>query len=132
MRRGPSPRPSSCTRTRQSPTSPPLRRAFAALFSSCRDDTTETCVPPLAARRNACLNRVRGNLVAIILAGLCALMYGAADFCGGLSTRKSPLVAVLAFSHSVGLVAALGASLFLGHSLPTGTDLAWGAISGVC
>ena len=74
----------------------------------------------------------RGQLVAIILAGLSALMYGAADFCGGLGTRKSPLVSVLAVSQLVGLVAALGASAFLGRTLPTGTDLAWGAISGVC
>ncbi|MFI5367532.1 MAG: EamA family transporter [Spirochaetia bacterium] len=70
--------------------------------------------------------------MAIILAGLCALMYGAGDFCGGLGTRTSPLVAVLAVSQLVGLVAALGASVLLGNPLPSGADLAWGAISGVC
>jgi drug/metabolite transporter (DMT)-like permease len=74
----------------------------------------------------------QGNQVAIVLAGLSALMYGAADFCGGLGTRKSPLVSVLAVSQLVGLVAALGASVLLGRTLPSGTDLAWGAISGVC
>ena len=68
----------------------------------------------------------------IILAGLSALMYGAGDFCGGLGTRKSPLVAVLAVSQLVGLLAALGVSVFLGSALPSGADLAWGAISGVC
>ena len=70
--------------------------------------------------------------MAIILAGLSALMYGAADFCGGLGTRKSSLLSVLAVSQLVGLVAALCVSVFLGRTLPTGTDLAWGAISGVC
>jgi drug/metabolite transporter (DMT)-like permease len=73
-----------------------------------------------------------GKRVAIILAGFSALMYGAADFCGGLGTRKSPLVSVLAVSQLVGLVVALGASLFLTRALPTAADLAWGAISGVC
>lgn len=70
--------------------------------------------------------------MAIILAGLSALLYGAADFCGGLGTRKSPLVSVLVLSQAVGLVAALCASVFLGRALPTGADLAWGAVSGVC
>ena len=73
-----------------------------------------------------------GKRVAIILAGFSALMYGAADFYGGLGTRKSPLVSVLAVSQLVGLVVALGASVFLAGALPTATDLAWGAISGVC
>jgi drug/metabolite transporter (DMT)-like permease len=59
-------------------------------------------------------------------------MYGAADFCGGLGTRKSSLVTVLAFSQLVGLVIALGASVCLGQALPIAGDLAWGAISGVC
>jgi drug/metabolite transporter (DMT)-like permease len=73
-----------------------------------------------------------GKTVAIILAGFSALMYGAADFCGGLGTRKSPLVSVLAVSQLVGLLVALGASVFLARTLPTAADLAWGAISGVC
>jgi drug/metabolite transporter (DMT)-like permease len=59
-------------------------------------------------------------------------MYGAADFCGGMGTRKSPLLAVLGLSQLVGLVLALGTSLLLRHALPTAGDLAWGAVSGVC
>ena len=70
--------------------------------------------------------------VAIFLAGFSALMYGAADFCGGLGTRKSPLVSVLAVSQLVGLVVALAVSAFLARTPPTAADLAWGAISGVC
>lgn len=69
--------------------------------------------------------------VAILLAGLSALMYGAADFCGGLGTRKSPLVSVLALSQLVGLVLALGASLSLRQAPPRVADIAWGALSGV-
>ena len=69
--------------------------------------------------------------MAILLAGLSALMYGAGDFCGGLGARKSPLVSVLAFSQLVGLVVALGASLCLRQAPPRAADMAWGAISGV-
>ena len=72
------------------------------------------------------------NRVAIVLAALSALMYGAADFCGGMGTRRSPLFAVLVFSQLVGLVLALGAALILRQRLPDAADLAWGAVAGVC
>jgi hypothetical protein len=45
--------------------------------------------------------------VAILLAGMSALLYGGADFYGGLATRRSPVSAVLVFSQLVGLVLAL-------------------------
>jgi drug/metabolite transporter (DMT)-like permease len=70
--------------------------------------------------------------VAIILAGMSALMYGAADFCGGLGARKTPLFTVLLFSQLVGLVVAVAASLAMGLALPPARDLAWGALAGVC
>ncbi len=98
----------------------------------------ESPAPPLACAGECMLESLtsaeqgRGQRVAILLAGLSALMYGAADFCGGLGTRKSPLVTVLALSQFVGLVLALGISLLEGQALPIAGDLAWGAISGVC
>ena len=70
--------------------------------------------------------------VAILLAGLSALMYGAADFCGGLGTRKSTIFPVLVFSQLIGLVLAVVASLVLGQGAPAFRDLAWGAIAGLC
>jgi drug/metabolite transporter (DMT)-like permease len=75
---------------------------------------------------------LRENGVAILLAGLSALMYGAADFCGGLGTRKSPLATVLVFSQLIGLLLAVAASVILGQPFPPAADLAWGAIAGVC
>jgi drug/metabolite transporter (DMT)-like permease len=72
------------------------------------------------------------NGVAILLAGLSALLYGAADFCGGLAARKSPLFAVLALSQGIGLVLAIAASAVLGVGIPPGRDLAWGALAGLC
>lgn len=70
--------------------------------------------------------------MAILLAGLSALLYGAADFCGGLAARKSPLFAVLVLSQGIGLVLAVVASAVLGVGLPPVRDLAWGALAGVC
>jgi drug/metabolite transporter (DMT)-like permease len=74
----------------------------------------------------------QGAVVAVILAGLSALMYGAADFCGGLGARKTPLFTVLVLSQLVGLVVALAGSLAMGVALPSARDLAWGALAGVC
>jgi drug/metabolite transporter (DMT)-like permease len=70
--------------------------------------------------------------MAIFLAGLSALLYGGADFYGGLATRRSPVSAVLVFSQLVGLVLALGATALLGTAPPGVADLAWGAAAGVC
>jgi drug/metabolite transporter (DMT)-like permease len=69
--------------------------------------------------------------MAIFLAGISALMYGAADFFGGMGTRKSPVFTVLVYSQFVGLVLALAASALLGQRLPAATDLAWGVLAGV-
>jgi drug/metabolite transporter (DMT)-like permease len=71
-------------------------------------------------------------VVAILLAGLSALLYGAADFSGGLASRKSPVYAVLVVSQACGLALAVAASAVLGVPLPAWQDLAWGAIAGLC
>ena len=70
--------------------------------------------------------------MAIFLAGLSALMYGAGDFCGGMATRRAPLPAVLASSQMVGLAVALVASLAFGFHLSAPADFLWGALAGVC
>ena len=70
--------------------------------------------------------------MAILLAGLSALMYGAGDFCGGMATRRAPLFTVLVFSQLVGLCVAAGAALAFGQRLPSAADLLWGAAAGVC
>jgi drug/metabolite transporter (DMT)-like permease len=70
--------------------------------------------------------------VAVFLAGLSALMYGAGDFCGGVSTKRGALVPVLVTSQLIGMVIAVGASLAMGTPLPAAADLAWGVLGGVC
>lgn len=70
--------------------------------------------------------------MAILLAGLSALMYGAGDFCGGLASRRMPLLTVLVFSQLVGLLMAVAAALAFRQALPTPVDILWGAAAGLC
>jgi len=70
--------------------------------------------------------------VALLLAGISALMYGAGDFCGGLGVRKSPLISVLAISQLTGLILAVIAAVVLRQPFPNGRDLLWGMVGGVC
>ncbi len=70
--------------------------------------------------------------MALVLAGLSALMYGAGDFCGGVAARKIPILTVLLFSQAAGLVLAAAAALALRQPLPGVGDLAWGALAGAC
>ena len=70
--------------------------------------------------------------MAILLAGLSALMYGSADFCGGLATRRDSILPVLVFSQLVGLVVAAAAAFLLKETIPGVHDLLWGIAGGVC
>jgi drug/metabolite transporter (DMT)-like permease len=68
--------------------------------------------------------------VAVLLALASAVVYGMADFCGGLATRRAAAVAVVAASQAAGLVALLPLLPWLGGD-PTVRDLGWGAAAGV-
>ena len=67
--------------------------------------------------------------MAVLLALASAVVYGAADFCGGLAARRATAFAVVALSQLAGLVALLALLPWLGGD-PTGADLAWGAAAG--
>ncbi len=68
--------------------------------------------------------------MAVVLALASALVYGAADFCGGLASRRAAAFAVVALSQAAGLVALLGVLPILGGD-PTLADLAWGGAAGL-
>lgn len=68
--------------------------------------------------------------MAILLALGCAVVYGAADFLGGLASRKTSVLAVVAFSQIIGLVALLALLPWLGGPVEA-ADLWWGATSGL-
>ncbi len=66
-----------------------------------------------------------------VLAVLSAGCYGAADFLGGLATKRHPAFAVVVLSQLTGLVLVLVALPFLPPSRPVTSDFAWGAASGL-
>jgi drug/metabolite transporter (DMT)-like permease len=69
--------------------------------------------------------------LAYLLAVLSSIAYGAADFCGGLATKRSALFAVVVFSQLAGLILVLIALPFLPPSSPTAIDFGWGAAAGL-
>ncbi|SNR88493.1 hypothetical protein [Blastococcus mobilis] len=68
--------------------------------------------------------------MAVVLALTSAVVYGAADFLGGLASRKTSVFGVVVLSQLVGLAALLALLPWLGG--PVGADdLAWGAAAGL-
>ncbi|MGY1729615.1 EamA family transporter [Geodermatophilus sp. SYSU D01062] len=68
--------------------------------------------------------------MAMVLALASAVVYGMADFCGGIASRRAAAAAVVALSQAAGLVAVVLLLPWLGGS-PTPADLGWGAGAGV-
>ncbi|MFD2092471.1 EamA family transporter [Blastococcus deserti] len=68
--------------------------------------------------------------MAVVLALASAAVYGAADFLGGLASRRTSVFGVVALSQLIGLVALLALLPWLGG--PVGAnDLGWGAAAGL-
>jgi drug/metabolite transporter (DMT)-like permease len=67
--------------------------------------------------------------VAVLLALASAVVYGSADFCGGLASRRATSFAVVAVSQAAGLAVLLALLPWLGGH-PHPADLAWGAAAG--
>src|SRR5690349_16064884 len=68
--------------------------------------------------------------MAVLLALCSAATYGVGDFFGGLAAKRAPAAAVLWWSHLVGVILMLGATIFVSGEL-TARDFAIGAVSGV-
>jgi drug/metabolite transporter (DMT)-like permease len=66
----------------------------------------------------------------ILLAGLASAMYGAADFIGGLATRRAAAVSVVVGSQLAGLVVVVIVAPLLGGT-PVPGDWVWGAAAGM-
>ncbi|PZG53260.1 EamA/RhaT family transporter [Spongiactinospora gelatinilytica] len=69
-------------------------------------------------------------MTAVVLATACALVYGTADFFGGLATRRSRLLAVVVLSQFSGLVF-VAAVLSAMPGSPSVEALLWGMVAGV-
>jgi drug/metabolite transporter (DMT)-like permease len=68
--------------------------------------------------------------VAYFLALASAALYGAADFLGGLASRRASTIAIVLVSQAAGLVP-LGLLLFVLPGAPSGQDFIWGAVAGL-
>ncbi len=73
-----------------------------------------------------------GQDIAAVAFGLAsAISWGAGDFSGGLATKRTPVLTVLAISHVVGLLLVVGLALLWGEVVPPNVDLAWGFAAGM-
>jgi len=68
---------------------------------------------------------------AYAIAFLSSLLWGSADFLGGIGAKRAPAPTVGLFSGLAGLAAILAAIPFFAGS-PTPQDFAWGAAAGAC
>jgi drug/metabolite transporter (DMT)-like permease len=60
-----------------------------------------------------------------------AVLYGAADFTGGLTSRRAGAIPVVFLSQASGLVMVALLLPLLPHASPTRPDLVWGAVAGL-
>jgi drug/metabolite transporter (DMT)-like permease len=60
-----------------------------------------------------------------------ALLWGAADFGGGLTSRRSTVFGVVLVSQVAGFVAAIGLAILRAEPLPSAVDVLWSALGGV-
>ena len=70
-------------------------------------------------------------VVAYLLAIASAALYGAADFLGGIGSRRASTIAIVVTSQGCGLLALLLILPFLPAASPSTRDLVWGATAGV-
>src|SRR5512139_3670761 len=72
------------------------------------------------------------SFLAASLALAAAICWGSGDFTGGLATRRSNAFRAVLIIYSVGLAALVIVAVARGEPLPSGSDLFWGAVSGLC
>ena len=71
-----------------------------------------------------------GPASVVVFGLVAAVAWGAADFGGGLTTRKATLFGVVLVSQVVGMLVALGVAIIRAESLPSSADITWAALSG--
>ncbi len=69
--------------------------------------------------------------MSLALAALSALLFGAADFTGGVASRRNPVPAVLVLSQTLGFLGILAAAPLIGPNDPSMQDLLQGAAAGL-
>src|SRR5215467_8191482 len=70
------------------------------------------------------------NLVSSALSLSTAASWGAADFCGGIASRKANVFGVVVIAHAVGWAFMLLLALLFGERVPGWYSLGWGVLAG--
>lgn len=70
------------------------------------------------------------NLASPFLSLSAAASWGAADFSGGLATKRSNVFGVVVVAHGIGLLFMLGLAILARERLPSLTSLLWGVAAG--
>ncbi|MGE5804086.1 MAG: EamA family transporter [Gemmatimonadota bacterium] len=91
------------------------------------DQPDETKQRPSSIGSGPCILETLAYLLALLSAGF----YGAADFTGGLATRRAATLPVVLLSQGAGLVLLALALPMLPPATPSNADLWWGALAGV-
>ncbi|MBA3072968.1 MAG: EamA family transporter, partial [Anaerolineae bacterium] len=71
------------------------------------------------------------NLLGILMAFTSALVWGSADFIGGLATRRRDQYQVVMLSALSGMALLVLAALIFGESFPTWKGVFWAALAGL-
>ena len=89
------------------------------------------CEPDLRVGQLVTISSIIQTM-ALLLAGFSALLYGIADFSGGLAARKSKVLSVLILSQCIGIAITLVAIMTLYYTgVPPVRGLLWGLLAGV-
>ena len=65
-----------------------------------------------------------------VVALLASILYGSADFLGGIAARREPVLRVATITQACGMAALLAAAWFV-PGVPSHADLAWAALAGI-
>ncbi|WP_342304010.1 DMT family transporter [Methanolobus sp. ZRKC5] len=71
------------------------------------------------------------ELFVIIFGLTAALCWGTADFSGGFATKRSGVLTVAIISQATGIILLIAAALAFSESVPSTTDMLWGASAGL-
>jgi len=75
---------------------------------------------------------IPSQLIGAFLALCSALVYGGADFTGGVATRRSHQYQVLVISSVISIIAMAGLALIWQEKWPTTQTLLWTSLAGIC
>lgn len=74
---------------------------------------------------------IQPEVAAVAFGMLASASWGVSDFSGGMATKRSAVLGVVAVSHTIGLVLMLVFAVLMGEAFPPVGDLVWGVLAGL-